>query len=303
MRTLPLKYFFFILCFVLVTNNCTWSQKKKEPAKKPAQQYADDFLIGKNTTRAKVLLLGVWHFDYPNRDIHQIDSSNMVDVLTPERQKEMDQVIDLLKKYQPTKICVESQRPGRIDSLYNAYLSGDYILTRNEVDQIGFRLAMQLSHKKVYAVDANSYADDYEDKYPEIEKLWSKEFSADPQSALRWDTSFASWYNYQDEMLAHCTILEKLTYVNDPRNVLRMYGNYVVGGFNTTNNFGPDKLALWWYDRNLRIFNNILNTKPAPEDRILVIFGSGHQPILQHCFEASPQFELVPFSDLFKMKD
>jgi hypothetical protein len=303
MKTHSIKYAFVIICIVLLSGSQGWSQRKKEPAKKPALQYADDFLIRGNSARAKVLLLGVWHFSYPNLDSHKIDSTNMVDVMAPERQAEMDQVIDLLKKFQPTRICVESSRSRRTDSLYDAYLAGDYVLTRNEIDQLGFRLAMQLGHKKVYAVDANSYADDHESTNPEIGKLWSEEFAVDPVSDRHWDTSYAMWYNYQDKLLSRYTILDKLTYINDPRNVIRMYGNYLVSGFNTTNVNGPDKLALWWYDRNLRIFNNILNTKPSPDDRILVIFGSGHQPILQHCFEASPQFELVPFSDLLKMKD
>jgi hypothetical protein len=298
-----MKYVYYILSLVFILNTISLSQKKKPIQDRPKFQYADEFLLEKNSERTKVLLLGVWHFDYPNLDEHKIDPSRMVDVLTPDRQNEMNVVIDLLRQYQPTKICIESQFSRRTDSLYDAYLAGDYVLTRNETDQLGFRLAMQLGHKKIYAVDASNYAADNEDKYPEIEKLWSKGFSVDPASDARWDTAYTMWYNYEDDLLSHCTILEKLSYLNDPRNVTRMYGNYLVRGFNTTNNTGPDKLALWWYDRNGRIFNNILNTKPTPEDKVLIIIGSGHQPILQDCFEASPQFELVPFSELLKTKN
>ncbi len=37
-----------------------------------------------------------------------------------------------------------------------------------------------------------------------------------------------------------------------------------------------------WYNRNQRIFNNIRKTRPTAEDRIVVLFGNGHMPLLKH---------------------
>ncbi|RYF85335.1 MAG: hypothetical protein EON98_06875 [Chitinophagaceae bacterium] len=79
-----------------------------------------------------------------------------------------------------------------------------------------------------------------------------------------------------------------------------MHGHYLAGGFSTQSNDGPDRLAMWWYDRNLRIYNNILKTKPGSEDRIVVLFGNGHMPILKHCFQSSPEFEVVELKSLVK---
>lgn len=47
-----------------------------------------------------------------------------------------------------------------------------------------------------------------------------------------------------------------------------------------------------WYKRNIKIYANILNYAEE-EDRILVIFGQGHIPILKNLFEDNPDFEIV----------
>jgi len=38
---------------------------------------------------------------------------------------------------------------------------------------------------------------------------------------------------------------------------------------------GPDLLAAW-YQRNIRIYNNIVRLVESPNDKILVIYGAGH---------------------------
>jgi hypothetical protein len=90
-------------------------------------------------------------------------------------------------------------------------------------------------------------------------------------------------------------LLNAFILLNEPRNLQLNHGAYVSGYFNTVSNYGPDFLATWWINRNLRIFNNILLSKPMPNDKILVLFGAGHVPLLKQCFESSPEFEYVDF--------
>lgn len=73
------------------------------------------------------------------------------------RQAEIAQLIDVLKRFQPTKIAVEVDTfpQKRIAQRYDDYLAGKYQLTRNEIDQLGLRLAKELGHKTIYAVDAD----------------------------------------------------------------------------------------------------------------------------------------------------
>src|SRR4051812_39814607 len=101
------------------------------------------------TTRPEVLVLGVFHMNNPGHDIF---NSNVDDVLAPKRQAEIAQLIEVLKTFRPTKIAVEREAgDARITKDYNDYVAGTHQLTRNEIEQIGFRLARELGHKTVYA--------------------------------------------------------------------------------------------------------------------------------------------------------
>jgi len=85
---------------------------------------------------------------------------------------------------------------------------------------------------------------------------------------------------------------------NDVTQVLRSHGQYLIGGFRIgrgNDYLGPD-MRTRWYNRNLRIFHNIQRITRSPDERILVIIGSGHLPILRHAVEASPEFDLEEVS-------
>ena len=290
MRSIALSIF----CLVAISVS-TYGQKRLK--------YADDFLFSEKRQPTKVMLLGVWHFDYPNADSHKTSEENMVDVLTPKRQKEIAEVINLLKKFNPTKICLEHISQQNLDKLYESYKKGEQKNNRNEIVQLGLRLADLLGHDRVYAVDATNYAQDYASKYSEISGLWDDKYQLDLQKYEEYDKAFSAWHDYTNSLLKTQTILQQLLYENDPQNLRRSYGQYMVSGWlKTSNNNGPDALALQWYNRNLRIFNNIMKTNPTPDDRILVIFGKGHIPLLQHSFEASPEFELFSFYEFAKGK-
>ncbi|MDF2190706.1 DUF5694 domain-containing protein [Paraflavitalea sp. CAU 1676] len=266
--------------------------------KKLRQLQPDKILLDPTNPPTQALLLGSFHFAYPNLDGHKTDSSKMMDVLSPQRQREIRQLADVIASFKPTRIYIESLSPRYIDSLYNAYLRGEHKLRRNEIDQLGFRLAKELGHTKVYTVDASNFISENYNKYAFIDSMRK---SAEPVNAERdglMDKRYKLMYDASDSIELQNTMLESFLLMAEPATLRRMHGHYLASGFNTKNNSGPDGLAMWWYSRNLRIFNNILKTNPGPTDRIVVIFGNGHMPILRHCFEASPEFEVVELKDL-----
>ena len=65
------------------------------------------------------------------------------------------ELAEVLRKFKPTKIGVEHGSQERQHARYEKYLAGDYVLTANEIDQIGLRLAKELGHTTIYAVDAD----------------------------------------------------------------------------------------------------------------------------------------------------
>lgn len=266
--------------------------------KKLEKANPDKILLDPAHPPTKALLVGSFHFGYPNRDAHRTDSSKMVDVLSPQRQKEIQQLADVIASFKPTRIYIESRNQHYYDSIYQAYRAGNYTLRRNEIDQLGFRIAKMLNHPTIYAVDAHGFSNEHWNKYPFLDSLYRDEILVDSIRDKHFDSVFSRFYDIGDSLEVQNTILESFLIMADPVVLRRMHGHYLTGGFNTTDNKGPDRLAFWWYTRNLRIFNNILKTKPGSEDRIMVLFGNGHIPILKHCFQASPEFEVVELKEL-----
>ena len=60
---------------------------------------------------------------------------------------------------------------------------------------------------------------------------------------------------------------------------------------------GVDGFTTHWHNRNLRIFANIQRITDGPGDRILVIIGAGHLPILRHTVQCAPGYHLVEVSE------
>ena len=279
-------------CFVVTAQKVDW--------KKIDQLKPDKVLLSGDRQPAKVLLLGTFHFGYPNLDSHKTDSSKYIDVLSAARQKELDELLKVIRRFNPTRIYVEGSSQQRIDSLYNNYLDGKSQLRRNEIDQVAFRLGKMIGLKKMFAVDATSFINDYHKTIPLLDTI---SVMSQPSDSLRdkyWNQKYTEMYDTGDSLDLALTMLENFLLMAEPGILRRYHGHYLSAGFNTTNNAGPDLLSVWWYSRNLRIFNNILNTKPTSNDRIIVLFGNGHMPILKQCFESSPEFQLVELKQLLK---
>jgi pheromone shutdown protein TraB len=60
---------------------------------------------------------------------------------------------------------------------------------------------------------------------------------------------------------------------------------------------GPDLLAAW-YQRNIRIYHNIVKLVDSPNDRILVIYGAGHLGWLQQDIANDATVKLRKLDDL-----
>jgi hypothetical protein len=260
----------------------------------------DKVLQTEQVKPTKVLLLGSFHFGYPNLDSHKTDTANYIDVLSAARQKEIEELNAVLSRFKPTRIYIESSNPTFHDSLYQAFVNNKYTAGRNEIYQIAYKLGKQMGHTKLHAVDAGSFLYEYNKQIPILESLNNLNLPVNSNRDQYWNSQYKKMYTMADSAEKHLSMLENFLLMAQPATLQRMHGHYLSAGFNTSDNSGPDLLSMWWYSRNLRIFNNILKTTPSSEDRILVLFGNGHMPILQHCFNASPEFELVTLASLLR---
>lgn len=244
----------------------------------------------------KLLILGTFHFSDAGLDSYRPKYD--VDILTRERQVEVEDVIERLARFRPTKVAVEAMPAAqqRLDSLYRAYVEGRYTLPSNEIYQLGFRLARRLGHTRVYAVDAKRRF--YE---PWVDP---DEYAAAHGQGAMLDSSLWALYQrhheYDDALKMRHSLREHLLYLNTPEQVRRSHGQYVIGNFEvgTPDEYPGVDAKTAWYSRNLRIFANVQRIADMRGDRIVLIIGAGHLSIIRHAAESSPQFELIEVSEV-----
>lgn len=247
----------------------------------------------------KVMPIGTVHLDNPGRDVN---NPKVPDVLTPQKQRELEALRDSLAQFQPTKMAIEVRRrhQGDIDSLYRAFRAGrldtsfavgDFVSTRSEQYQLGFRLAKQLDHERVWAVDhmvpmrmgkVFTYAKKND---PALAKALS-EFSGGPLMTEI------------DRLLQKETLTDLYRFLNRAETVERFRAPYTRMATAGADQFPSDStyvgadVVAQYHKRNLRIFAN-LEAIAEPGDRIITIFGAGHMPFLRPLIEASPRIQFV----------
>ncbi len=219
-------------------------------------------------SRPEILVLGTYHMANPGHDIYNMKAD---DVMSARRQQEIAQLIEVLKKFRPTKIAVESDADSKkVEQQYSDYLAGKYTLSRNEDDQIGYRMAKELGHGKVYPVDV-----DGDFPYPRLVNY----AKATGQSA-KLDAISAGWgaeVKEQDEFLQKHTVLETLELMNSDTRAKKDLGlYYALAPLGESGDYAGADLLAAWFQRNIRIYQNIVKLIDSPNDRILVIYGAGH---------------------------
>lgn len=262
-----------------------------------------DLFIGKH--KAKVMVLGVFHFHNPGLDSYKPKYS--FNILERKRQEELEILLKQITKYKPTKILVEWDRI-KDDSIANErylkYLTGTFSIDdkSNEVYQLGFKLAKKLGHKKIYCSDASAewFGVDLDwDNYDVEAYLKSK---GQYKKSTRYD--YQSFYELCDSLKTVQTLTEHLAMLNSPKNRLKDHQAYftdlILEGAGD-NYLGADAVAKW-YRRNLRIYANAYDfTDFDKEERLLLIYGSGHVWQLRQFFMDSPDFEYIePIEYLIK---
>jgi len=198
-------------------------------------------------------------------------------VLSPARQAEIEGVVEALARFEPTRIAVE-RTPGTAAGL-----------ERDEVEQLGFRLAARFDHPRLYPVDRRfdfpigavlEYAGTHDPEF--LDFVEAEKARMEVES------------NREQRELGVGAILRRR---NDPVHLASEHSVYMrfcrVGAGDT--DVGAQLVAKW-YERNVQIFAR-LQRIAEPGERVLLIIGSGHAPILRELVRADPALQLVEALD------
>lgn len=244
--------------------------------------------------KVPIMVLGTYHMANPGRDTVNMKADSP---RSPRRQKEIAELLDRLARFRPTKIGVESARTSKtVPNEYAKFLAGEYQLTDNEIDQVGYALGKKLGLKTIYPVDFDMWTSGVQPA--ELHQPKPKPASAKPappeeDSPLIKEVKAV--VKKDEELLKTSTVSDYLAHLNAPERARLNYQ------WDVESNLAPGDgyymyektdLATGWYKRNLRIVTNVLEIT-EPGDRVLVIFGSGHKKILSDIFADHPAYCLV----------
>ncbi|REC56006.1 hypothetical protein DRF62_05125 [Chryseobacterium piscium] len=263
--------------------------------KKPSEYFPDP--------KTKVLIVGSFHFDYPNQDAHKTEKSDQVDVLEPKTAAEVTELINYIKKFKPTKIAIEAWPNWKANEKLKEYKEGKHRDQRDERYQLTMRIATELKINELYSIDANSMLDEFVEKFGKTDSLYFKNMLKDYDFLN--DDRISQQYNTfikNTERKNFKSLLEMFKYMNSKEYHQYEYGAYLIGDFKLREHDGADLLALYWYNRNLRMFRKIQEIPKNSEDRILVIAGNGHATVFRQLFTISPEYDYVEFSSLDSKK-
>ena len=247
--------------------------------------------------RARVLVVGTFHFDYPGLDAMKEAEEDKIDVLQEPKKSEVSALVKYIRQFRPNKIAIEAHPGWEAGRKYREYRSGRHRDQRDERYQLAMRIAGEEGLDTLYSVDAHDMTDDLlalDSAYvQELARDFDFQSDADPYTDL-----FRKWFEDDSKAVSKVPLLDYFKYMNSPESHQYGFGAYLVGDFKLEEYRGADLIAASWYDRNLRIFRNIQRITQGPEDRILVIIGNGHAAILRQLFQASPEYEFVEFDSL-----
>lgn len=229
----------------------------------------------------QIMILGTFHMEAKNDRVNFQGTDNI-----NEYESDIIEVVNTLADFNPTRIAVEysKSQQGTLDEAYSKYLAyGSQ--SPNEIDQLAFRLAKKLGHKKVNAVDWMEMGA-VEHGFGEVyEYLHAKQ----PELAREIDALEDLGIDLEKESL--CDTFLRLNSKESVKNTLAYYMNYARVG---AEDYYGNGWLIWWYQRNLNIFTNTAALADSEnEERILLIIGAAHKGILEQFFQNSMAFEVV----------
>jgi hypothetical protein len=223
----------------------------------------------------QVMMFGTFHFTNPGLDVVKHDEIN---VLTDENQAYLLALTKrIADEFQPTVVLIECAltSQAKIDAEYAEYLSGDYALSVNEIDQVGYRVAKQAGLTRVTCFDEREVqwqAEALHKVMPESDPALQKEFESMVEKLV-------AEFN---ELSASLTLQAMLREMNSARRDAQNKSFYLLTnevGAMGDGFYGADASASWWH-RNFRMYANVQKAA-QPGARVLVLAGQGHTSIMK----------------------
>jgi hypothetical protein len=238
----------------------------------------------------EVMVLGAYHFGNPGLDVNNVKVDS---VLTPVRQAELDAVARALLAFKPTHVMVEMQSdaPDFASKSYQTFTPERLKTEANESDQIGFRVAKMAGLSVVNAIDEQPT--DGEPDYFPYDKLQESAAKFHQNAIIEQaNVPTKAWLRDFENAQKTASVADLLIKVNTDPLYLKMdelYSWLPIG--NGASQAGADLNAAW-YLRNAKIFGKLMQVA-KPGNRVLVVYGGGHEYWLRHFARETPGYRSI----------
>lgn len=256
--------------------------------------------------KIQVVLVATYHMGGTS-DALKVDSERD-DILGTTRQKQLDLLLERLEASKAEKIYVESEPKQQPfwDSIYRNHFMGKSSVMKNEIYQIGIRLAKRLDIRQgVTCVDWGQYDNRYQSEkyfseYAMKMNLYTDSLGpGDKDDLSAYDKMVFGELEAFNRLIPTTDLLTLFRTLNSADYLKKFY--YA----NVTTYLEDNELGIGTFRsqfttmRNVNIYSNIMQDilKDRPE-RVLVLYGAGHIQALKSMFEAHPAIEVVMFGDI-----
>ncbi len=237
-------------------------------------------------TLPKIAILGTFHFGSTS----DVGAVVMEEVNGERRQQEIQQLVEKLRAFQPTKVLVEFPLTiqDTLQRRFEKFQNQEFELPLNETYQVGFRLADQSGHDSIYAIDHKMDL-----PFDSLVKYCEEHNSQEKFQAIM--AIVQSYTQEETEVLRGMelsTFLKRMNTRDSDRFGNGLYLREVLAIGDPENEVGAAVNAIW-YQRNMIILKNISQHLQNPEDRVLVIVGASHRALLMDFLQNRPEYEIV----------
>ena len=248
----------------------------------------------------EVLLIGSSHWNNYQRKGLDLVQTNEVDILSDKYQQELELISNKISEFAPSKIFVERtlQAQPRLDSLYKLYLTSNWGKDkRNEIFQLGFRVAAKLNHQKVFGIDFRNASFPFDSVV--IAATEAKQFDL-----LNWfqQTIKNQESQYNRLVQEEKSLVEIFNYLNSPeqrRFDLGAYLNAINKAGNLDNTIGSF-LASEWMKRNIYTYGLIQKYIDKEDKQIMILMGASHIAVLENLIRFNPKWKVVELSTIME---
>ncbi|GIL38838.1 hypothetical protein TMPK1_10750 [Rhodospirillales bacterium TMPK1] len=237
-----------------------------------------------------MLVLGVFHFAGSKGDLF---SAKPIDLADARTRSDIDKLAAALRDYRPTKIFVETMPDSEwVTQRWPAYRAATIADAPrvNEIEQIGFRVAKDAGLDTVAGVNCKMPDGPESDGFDALLASAKANKQDDAIDALmRYGAASVKKIDAENEH----SLLGALAAVNQPKEDReRLALDLQLARIGTPANPIGGRFNGAWYARNVCMYANV--TRDAVKgDRILLVIGAGHAPLLRQMLRDDGRVSLV----------